>query len=119
MNDRELIEQTIAHYAEGGTAGDPQRVARAFDPSASMQFVKNGVLQTVPIATFYTDFIQAGVAQQRQVRIESIDIAGSAASAKIVIDYATHRFIDYFNLLCIDGQWLIVSKIFHRSEPAV
>ncbi|KWN22025.1 hypothetical protein WT83_04970 [Burkholderia territorii] len=118
MNDRVLIEQAIAHYAEGGTAGDPQRVALAFDPSASMQFIKEGGLQTVPIARFFTDFIKPGVMQQRTVRIETIDITGSAASAKVVIDYATHRFTDYFNLLKIDGKWLIVSKIFHRSELA-
>ena len=94
------------------------RVARAFVPSATMQFMKDGALQTVPIAKFFTDFIKPGVIQDRKVRIESIDIVGSAASAKVVIDYPTHRFTDYFNLLKIDGQWRIVSKIFHRSEAA-
>ena len=119
MNDRDLIEQTLAHYAEGGTAGEPARVARAFAPSATMQFVKEHALETVPIARYFTDYIKAGVKQDRQVRVDAIDIVGSAASVKLVIDYPTHRFIDYMSLLRIDGQWLIVSKIFHRSEPAV
>jgi len=119
VNDRILIEQTIADYAEGGTAGDPHRVALAFEPSASMQFIKEGTLQTVPIVRFFADFIKPGVMQRRIVRIETIDITDSAASAKVVIDYATHRFTDYFNLLKVDGKWLIVSKIFHRSELAV
>lgn len=119
MNDRTRIEQTIAHYAEGGTAGDPKRVALAFDRSATMHFVKDGSLEIVPIARYFSDFITAGVKQDRQVHLVSMDIVGSAASVKLVIDYPTHRFTDYFNLLRIDGQWLIVSKIFHRSELGV
>ena len=43
-----------------------------------------------------------------------IDITGNAASVKLTIDYETHQFVDYFNLLKIKGQWLIVNKIFYR-----
>ncbi|WPB58167.1 nuclear transport factor 2 family protein [Xylophilus sp. GOD-11R] len=46
--------------------------------------------------------------------IDYIDIRGTAASASLTIDYLTQQFIDFFNLLKIDGRWQIVSKIFYR-----
>jgi hypothetical protein len=116
VNEETLIRQTINYYAEGGTAGNPQLAAKAFHPSASMKFIKGAEFADVPIAVFLSDYIKAGVVQQRTIEINSIDISGNAAQAKITIDYSTHQFIDYFNLLKTDGQWLIVSKIFYRKE---
>ena len=117
-NEEALIRQTINYYAEGGTMGNPQLVAKAFHPSASMKFIKDAVFTDVPIATFLSGYIKEGVVQQRTIEINSIDISGNAAQAKLTIDYSTHQFIDYFNLLKTDGQWLIVSKIFYRKDKA-
>jgi protease I len=112
--ERKSIHQVISYYAEGGTRGDAQTVARAFHPSATMKFVKEGRLVDEPIDAFYRNYIRPGVLQQRTVEVDSIDIQGTAAAARLTIDYPTHQFIDYFNLLKIDGEWAIVSKIFHR-----
>jgi len=111
-----LIRQTIKYYAEGGTTGNPKLVAKAFHPSATMKFIKEAVFTDVPIATFLSDYIKEGVVQQRTTEIISIDISGNAAQAKLTIDYSSHQFIDYFNLLKTDGHWLIVSKIFYRKD---
>jgi hypothetical protein len=116
MTDKDLIHQTIGYYTNGGTNGEPKTVARAFHPSAFMKFVKEGKLIDVPIDDYFTKFIQEGVIQNRTVTIDNIDITGNAASAKLTIDFPTHQFIDYFNLLKVDGVWLIVSKIFQRID---
>ncbi len=112
--DRRAIREVIRLYAEGGTRGDPDTVARAFHPSATMKFVREGRLVDEPIEHFLAHYIQRGVQQQRQVWIDRIDLKGTAGSARLTIDYATHQFVDYFNLLKIEGRWLVVSKIFHR-----
>jgi hypothetical protein len=52
----------------------------------------------------------------RKRRIESVDVTGNAAIAKVVLDYPQATLTDYFALLKIDGKWQIVNKIFH-SEP--
>jgi len=114
--DRKAIQQVIGWYADGGTRGDPKMVARAFHPSATLKFVRDGTLVDEPIEVFFRDYIRSGVAQKRTVHTDRIDIQGSAASARLTIDYPTHKFVDYFNLLKIDGHWLIVSKIFHRMD---
>ena len=54
----------------------------------------------------------------RKRAIESVDVAGTAASARIVLDYPTVRFVDYMTLLKIDGEWKIVSKVFYAEPKA-
>ena len=115
-NEEDFIRETLNYYAEGGTTGNPQMVAKAFHPSASMKFIKDAVFTDVPIGVFFSDYIKKGTVQQRTTEINSIDICGNAAQAKLTIDYSSHQFIDYFNLLKIDGRWLIVSKIFFRKD---
>ena len=44
--------------------------------------------------------------------VESVDVSGNAAVAKIILDYPTTRFVDYMSLLKVNGKWTIVGKIF-------
>ncbi|RYX95175.1 MAG: hypothetical protein EOO28_12220 [Comamonadaceae bacterium] len=117
-SDTLSIQRVIGLYADGGSNGDASMVAKAFHASATMKFVRNGVLVDEPIAAFLKNYIPAGLKQNRAVRIDSIDIRGTAASARLTIDYPTHQFIDYFNLLKVNGEWLVYSKIFHRIDKA-
>ncbi|MEK7856674.1 MAG: nuclear transport factor 2 family protein, partial [Acidobacteriota bacterium] len=55
---------------------------------------------------------------KRKRAIESIDIAGNAAIARIVLDYPTVKFIDYMTLLKINGEWKIVNKSFYAEPKA-
>ncbi|MFN2412266.1 MAG: nuclear transport factor 2 family protein [Pyrinomonadaceae bacterium] len=48
--------------------------------------------------------------------MESVEVSGNAARPKIILDYPTVRFVDYMTLLKINGEWKIVSKVFH-AEP--
>jgi hypothetical protein len=52
---------------------------------------------------------------KRQRRIVSIDITGTAAMAKIELDYPDALLTDYMSLLKVDGEWKIVDKIFDRQ----
>ena len=116
MTDHELVLRTIGYYITGGNNGEPETVARAFHPSAYMKFVKEGKLIDVPIQEYFAKYIQNGLIQQRTVTIDHVAITGDAGAVRLNIDYSTHRFIDYFSLLKVGGEWLIVSKIFQRIE---
>lgn len=48
--------------------------------------------------------------------IESIDVSGNAANAKIVLDYPAVKFVDYMTLLKINGESKIVSKVFYAEQ---
>ncbi|AXE21065.1 hypothetical protein DR864_26675 [Runella rosea] len=119
--DRQLAEETLRNYMDGGTYGDTVKMMAVFHPTATMKFVdkKTGTFRDVPIAQ-YLDSVRrnAGVKSNRQTRIVYLDIIGTAAHAKLELDYPTFQFIDFFNLLKTDGQWKVVSKIFYRLDKA-
>ena len=54
-----------------------------------------------------------------QTAIARIDVAGTAANARVDSEnVAGQRFTDFFNLLKIDGRWIIVNKIYHIHPVA-
>jgi hypothetical protein len=91
-------------------------VARAFHPSATIKFLREGKLIDEPIEKFLANHIPAGITQARTVVIDNIDIKGAAAADRITIDYTTHQFIDCLNPFKIENRWLAVSKIFNRIQ---
>jgi len=51
---------------------------------------------------------------EAQGAIVSVDIVGTAASARIdTNDVSGFCFTDFFNLLKVDGKWTVISKIYH------
>lgn len=118
-SDDVAVMECLLDYMDGGTFGDTTRLFRAFHPSASMKFVDNktGEFKDVPIAEFLNRSRgNAGKTQERQCRITYYKVTGTAAQGAVVCEYATFRFLDYFNLVKINGQWKIVSKVFYREE---
>ncbi|WP_299214162.1 nuclear transport factor 2 family protein [uncultured Aquimarina sp.] len=113
-SDRKLVEQTVNYYLEGGTKNDFETLKKAFHKNATMKYISNGY-QEVNAIEFFKKGMKPGPKQNRKTKITNIDISGHAASARLEIEYATFSFIDYMNLLKIDGEWKIVSKIFYRK----
>lgn len=109
------IGQTLNYYLNGGTNGDFNTLSKAFHSTATMKFIADGNYTEVNALEFFKERMKSGAKQDRQTRIISIDISGHAASAKLEIEYPEFFFIDYMNLLLIDGEWKIVGKIFYRK----
>jgi hypothetical protein len=115
-----LIAQTpdeagVKACLENYMSGDGNRMEKAFHPSATMKYINEFV--DVPIA----DFIARAKANtsgpaKRTIEIVSMNIEGTAASAKIKIEMEKVILYDYMNLLKINGEWKIVSKIFSRQN---
>lgn len=114
--DHAAISTTLNYYLEGGTQNDFSTLSKAFHPNATMKSVgDNGIKETNAVA-FFKKGMKPGPAQNRKTRIISIDISGTAANARLEIEYDTFTFIDYMHLLKINGEWKIVSKIFHKKD---
>ncbi|QLG46978.1 nuclear transport factor 2 family protein [Costertonia aggregata] len=114
-SDYKLIEQTVSYYLDGGTNNDFDTLKKAFHKNATMKFISNGEYTEVNAIEAFRKGIKPGPKQNRKTSIVSIDITGMAASAKLKLEYPNGTFIDYMNLLKIDGEWKVVSKIFHRK----
>jgi protease I len=59
--------------------------------------------------------MKPGPKQNRKTSISYINVTGTAANARLEIAYPDFAFIDYMNLLKVDGEWKIVSKIFYKK----
>jgi hypothetical protein len=118
-----LMAQTTDEAAaraclENYMSGDGERMEKAFHPSASMKYidVQTGEFKDVPIADFIARVKANTTKQERKIEIVSLNMEGNAANGKIKIE--TDKFIlyDYMNMLKINGEWKIVSKIFSRKS---
>ncbi|UII78348.1 nuclear transport factor 2 family protein [Flagellimonas sp. CMM7] len=112
-SDYQLVEQTVNYYLDGGTNNDFETLKKAFHETATMKFIgKDGYKEVNALEFFST--IKPGPKQNRKTRIADINIAGNAANARLEIEYPTFTFIDFMNLLKVDGKWKVVSKIFYK-----
>ena len=113
-----LVEKTVKYYLDGGTNNDFNTLKKAFHKNATMKFVGDQYKE-VNALDFFEKGMKPGPKQNRKTRIAYINVSGHAANAKLEIEYPTFTFIDYMNLLKIDGEWKIVSKIFYKKVHEV
>jgi hypothetical protein len=104
-------------YIKGHATGNGDFWRQAFHPNARIEGIREGKLVSRTREEF-----AAGAAgkpaddeAQRQRRIVSVDVVDDAASAKIELDYPKVKFTDYFTLLKVDGEWKIMSKVYHAD----
>jgi hypothetical protein len=117
--DRTAIKQTIQYYFDGGRMGDSVTLRKAFHADARMLFVRDSAFTAIPIGEYITRVGQSppkpGAVDSTKRRIVNIDVAGDAAVAKLELERPDMLVTDYMSLLRIDGQWVIVNKIFSRT----
>jgi hypothetical protein len=107
--DDEAIRATIQHYFDGG-----YEMRKGFYPDANMLYVRDGALHQVPIKDFLSR-VEANADMPRgevTKSIVTIDRFGNVAVAKLELKRPSSLIYDYMSLLKIDGEWLIVNKIF-------
>lgn len=112
------VRAPLEAYLRGHATGSADEFRPAFHPDAQLWGMRNGTLIRMTSAEYIDRASGAPAADEAQRRrwIESIDVTGDTAVAKIVLDYPTVRFTDYMALSRIDGRWVIVNKMF-QADP--
>lgn len=107
------IKKVVNHYLIGDTQKQYETLKTAFHENALMKYVssKNGYQEFNALEVFKGDIGRAPE-KNRKNTISYIDVTGKAASVKVTITYPKRVVVDYINLLKIQGEWKIVSKIF-------
>lgn len=114
-SDYALVEKTLGYYLDGGTNNDFETLKKAFHKTATMKYIADEYKEVNAI-DFFKEVMTPGPKSTRKTRIDYINITGHAANAKLEIDYKGFTYFDYMNLLKINGEWKIVSKIFYKKE---
>ncbi len=109
-------EAGVKACLENYMSGNGNRMEKAFHPSATMKYIdaSSNDFKDIPIADFIARVKANTNTQERKIDIVSMNVEGNAASAKIKIDTEKAILFDYMNMLKVDGEWKIVSKIFSR-----
>lgn len=110
------IETVCNYYLDGGTNGDSVMFSRAFLADGQMRYMRNDTVINVPLKDFMARTRNTGKKQERTTKIESIQVFGNVATAKLTVEYPTFFFHDIMGLLKTKDGWKIVSKIFYREN---
>lgn len=119
-DDEAAVRAAVELYMRTHATGDGRYAAEAFHPDLVMYAFRDGALVSRTGKEFVSGFPgrPADDEEQRSRWIAMVDIHGTAAVAKVVLDYPAVRFTDYFTLLKIDGTWTIMNKVFHAEPKA-
>jgi len=117
-SEAESARLPLESYFKAHATGNGDYIRKAFLPEAKVMAFRDGKLLNITAEEFAARFDgkPAPDEAQRHRRIESLDISGNAAVAKLVLDYPTVKFTDYMSLLNINGEWKIANKVFY-AEP--
>lgn len=119
QSELSAIEETLNHYIEGTSQGQPSRLNVAFHPDFNLYSVnENNELKVWDGADYISRF-EEGKKNSRVGKIISIDFENDAAMAKVEIAIPGYKlFTDYFLLLKLKGQWKIIHKTYtSKSYP--
>ncbi|WP_315820957.1 nuclear transport factor 2 family protein [Paraflavitalea speifideaquila] len=113
--EKQLIQLTLNDYLQGRPILDIERLRGAFHADAYIRTVIEGKLVQWTLPQ-YLDLVAQATIQECQPELLSYSWDGDTGSAQVQLTFGTFRFIDRFNLVKLDGKWLIMDKVSYRQE---
>ena len=111
----EGILNAIELYAEAGRKASRELGQKAFTEAATMSWVENGKINTVPIQVLFDVLEQTGE-EKVTYNVEDVTVAGNVAFVRISSSFSKlTTFNDMFTLAEQNGEWKIVSKIYSEN----
>jgi len=116
--ETEAVKVPLNNYLQAHATGKAEFIRQAFQTDARITAFRDGKMSSLSVEDFAKLFNgkTADDEAKRKRTIDTIDVSGNAAIAKITLDYPKVKFTDYMTLLRIDGEWKIVNKSFYM-EP--
>ena len=109
----EAVKAPLENYLKNHIKGDSKQLGKSMHTVGKLMSVRDGKYRSVDFPRYLTGWkirdekIQAETASY----IDSIEITGDVAVARLGLNYPNRHFTDYMTLLKIDGEWKIVNKI--------
>ena len=112
------VTGVVNQYFEGLYRSDSILLRDVFHPSVLYACASDGKLLTLRMDEYFPIIDKrpspASRNDPRTDRIISIEFAGPVtALARVECSILPKHFIDLLTLICLDGRWQIISKVFH------
>ena len=111
------VRKAIAdHYFKAHATGSGEPLRGMFVDEGRMMWVQDGQLRSRTSAEYIGGFkgTPAPDEAKRVRKVLMTDVTGDVAIAKVELDYPDTRFVDYFTLAKLAGEWKIIHKTFQR-----
>ncbi len=119
-NEDDAIAQAVQHYIDGVTSGKGDDMKPAFHKDATIFGYAGADLFGGPIQLLFDWSDGNGPAKELTARIANIDLVDTVATVRLELDnWSGSRYTDLFTMLKVDGQWKIMSKVFHLHPEGV
>ena len=104
-------------YMRGHAEDNAEPMRAAFMPTARLESVRECPLTSWDLDFYCQRFKNTPAADEATRRrvIDSLDIVGTAAMAKVTLYHGAVTFTDYFVLLKTEQGWKIANKAFHAQ----
>ena len=113
-HEHEAIAKALQPYIDGMKSGKGDAMKPAFHDDATIFGYAGTDLFGGPIQLLFDWGDQNAPAAELQARIANIDLAKTVATVRLELTNLNGaRYTDMFTLLKIDGEWKIMSKVFH------
>jgi hypothetical protein len=108
------VRAALTHYLQGHATGDPSHMRKAFLPTAHIEGLRDGRFVSMTLDEYCTRFPGKPAADEatRRRTIDSVDVTGTAAMARVTLINGPTTLRDYFVLLKVGGEWKIANKTF-------
>ncbi len=114
VHEHDAITKTLQPYIDGMKSGKGDDMKPAFHNDATIFGYAGADLFGGPIQQLFDWSDQSDPATELQARIASIDHAKTIATVRLELTNLNGaRYTDMFTLLKVDGEWKIMSKVFH------
>jgi hypothetical protein len=114
VREHDAIAKSIQHYIDGAKSGKGDDMKPAFHKDATIFGYAGADLFAGPIQQLFDWNDENGPAAELQARIASVDVVDTVATVRLELNnWAGSRYTDLFTLLKVDGEWKIMSKVFH------
>lgn len=116
--EKKAVRVALEHYLAGHATGDGAHFRLAFQDSANLYWFRDGQFRIRTSREYAAGASgkPAGDEAKRKRSIDFIDVVGTAAVARITLDYPDVTFTDYMSLVKIGDEWKIVSKTFDTKR---
>ncbi|CAM1505798.1 Fc.00g114350.m01.CDS01 [Cosmosporella sp. VM-42] len=115
----EITRVVQDYYIEGLRAGSTATITKSFHKDAIMYgFTLDGTLLSGPIKNLYDIVDQYGDAPKLKTRVDILNITPTTALIKVEMENGTGGFdyTDFHTMMKFDGQWKIITKVFHTYK---
>jgi hypothetical protein len=120
--EKQAIQKAVLdYYHEGHVKSDPQLYEKILHPEWKFFLLDQGQLRIVDRDEYFSWYNPEDADPELAWETEfySVDVTENIAAVKLRLECQNVRYMDYFNMMKLDGKWWIVHKMsygVHKDE---